>query len=78
MINCGGGGDCGWRCIGLLHAVRNRLAQEEALKQVETLAGQLRKVTLTELKRDTAWQDHWGPDINPCKIKDAGTSPSNG
>ena len=66
----GGNGDCGFRCIGAIQAVRNKAG----LEQVEA---KLRAKAVAWLRENQGWLDAWAIDRDARVRSEGGNIPSN-
>eukprot|EP00439_Symbiodinium_sp_Y106_P000658 s307_g1.t1 len=73
----GGNGDCGFRCIGGIQAVRNKVTVEQVEAKVSTLAISLRAKAVAGLRENQGWLDAWAIDRDATVRSEGGKIPSN-
>ena len=63
ILDCGGAGDCGWRCLGVLVAGLNSKEISQAIRdKAHDLGKALKAQALHHLTCDTTWEDTWVVD----------------
>eukprot|EP00438_Fugacium_kawagutii_P036025 Skav225105 [mRNA] locus=scaffold3924:92771:102028:- [translate_table: standard] len=83
VVNLGGSGDCGWRCLGVALAIINasspsKFDPQEHYNKALTLGKSLQSKTATWLKNtSTGWKDSWAVDSTATVQTEAGTPAQN-
>ena len=76
LLNCGGDGDCGWRCASVLLAMRNSSWKADLnpiAEKAEQLAKALRGQGVSYLlNKNTEWQAIWQPDERATEATEDG------
>lgn len=73
IVQLGGAGDCGWRCMAVGIAAKNakQSSKEEIYPKAEVLGRPLRKLVATYLcKTVTSWKESWSPDPDASVLEE--------
>ena len=73
----GGDGDCGYRCVTAVQAIRNKKTREQITQNVSSLALSLRTKTTWFLKSNNTWHGSWFADSEATVQTEDGEIPTD-
>ena len=84
LVNLGGSGDCGWRCLSYSLAAANTKCWKDSpdeekkfTSKIKEVAGLLRTQVVHSLLGRTEWEDSWAMDNKATELTEGGPVASN-